>query len=111
MIRYVVMLAPLLLLSRETPSCNQIRLDPASVNLSPAQRIMAAAPFFLWNLGRMCHTMRRKRISPREIAFTWAACRSAPLGKSLAATKDLGGQRGSNGQILRTTTELNYVEA
>ncbi|MCJ7818188.1 MAG: hypothetical protein MUP25_00040, partial [Syntrophales bacterium] len=89
------MLAPLLLLSSKTPSCNQIRLDPASVNLFPAQRIMAAALFFLWNLGRMCHTMVRKRISPLEIAFAWAACRSGADGQKLAEAGSLRGQKGS----------------
>ncbi|MBU4449063.1 MAG: efflux transporter outer membrane subunit [Proteobacteria bacterium] len=33
------------------------------------------------------------------------------MGKRLAEAESLGGQRGSNGQILRTTTELNCDEA
>ena len=45
-------------------------------------------------------------ISPRELAFPWSARRSGSEWKSLGKAKILGVQRGSNGPILRTTTEL-----
>jgi len=55
----------------------------------------------------MCHTMRRKRIFPLEIAVIWAACRQALMSRRLAEAGSLRGQRGIR-QILRTSTKLNY---